>query len=453
MPQRNLLLIAYLFPPAGGITVQRALSLARYLPAHGFKVHVLQAANAPTPVVDKSLLGRIPPEVVIHRAFTPEPPFRLRHAVWGVLGDKQAGTQPSKPSAPPSGPKQWAKNIIKRVLCPEPEILWVPFAIRKARRIVRKHQIDAVMVTAPPFSAFLAGVALKREFPHLALISDFRDEWLDFYLNESDYQSGEYTRRRATEIEHEVIEASDRVVAVTHSTLATIRRRYPAQPASKFVCVENGFDPIQFEGFQPRPHHTGKVVITHVGTATNASTPRFFLDAVESLPQDLRARLEIRFVGRIANAERLVFENRTADIRCLGFMPQPEATRYMEETDYLLMTMTNPISMPGKCYEYLATGKPVLAITPRGSEVDLLVRGQNLGFCAEPSDPAGLAEMLSEAIRAADSRDTRFRHISQVASHYTRPALVAQYGVVIQEALAAGPGQPSRAIEAAEVSA
>ena len=94
-------------------------------------------------------------------------------------------------------------GLVRRVLSPEPEVLWVPFALRKARRIVRRHGIEVVLVTAPPFSAFLVGNALKREFPYLTLVSDFRDEWLKFYLGTFDFQKGDYTRRRAAEIERE----------------------------------------------------------------------------------------------------------------------------------------------------------------------------------------------------------------------------------------------------------
>ena len=39
----KILLISYLFPPVGGIGVQRALSLAKYLPQSGFEVYVLKA--------------------------------------------------------------------------------------------------------------------------------------------------------------------------------------------------------------------------------------------------------------------------------------------------------------------------------------------------------------------------------------------------------------------------
>src|ERR1044072_788088 len=75
--KQKLLIISYLFPPAGGIAVQRALSLAKYLPGCGFDVHVLSARNAAGPVSDPDLLRQVPVEVTLHSAFTPEIPFAI----------------------------------------------------------------------------------------------------------------------------------------------------------------------------------------------------------------------------------------------------------------------------------------------------------------------------------------------------------------------------------------
>ncbi len=85
-------------------------------------------------------------------------------------------------------------RIAQRILCPEPEVLWVPFATRAARRIIKEHRIDCVLVTAPPFSAFLIGNALKAENPDLTYVADFRDEWLTFYINNNDFQNTAHTR-------------------------------------------------------------------------------------------------------------------------------------------------------------------------------------------------------------------------------------------------------------------
>jgi hypothetical protein len=232
----RILLISYLFPPAGGIGVQRALSLARYLPDCGFEVHVLSAANAAAPVRDPALCQRIPNSVRQHHAFTPEIPFWIRHTIWNYLsrGSRQAkgASGPSKHVNSNSQPasasvKSFATRAIRRMLSPEPEVLWAPFAIHRAKQVVRKYGIDVVMVTAPPFSSFLVGNALRKSFPRLKYVADFRDEWISFYLKDFEFQSSDYTRQKAITIERQTIEAADLVVAVAQTSLKEIKSRYP----------------------------------------------------------------------------------------------------------------------------------------------------------------------------------------------------------------------------------
>jgi len=234
-------------------------------------------------------------------------------------------------------------------------VLWVPFALRKARRIVRQNGIDAVLVTAPPFSAFLVGNALKREFPALKLISDFRDSWLQFYSATFDFQQSDHIRRRSAEIERETVERSDYVVTVTHSIRTELRTRYPEQPDEKFVFIPNGYDPEVFDKFQPRRHGGEKIVITHLGTVYAASSPGPFLDALAAMPEQIRSAFEVRFVGRVTEPERRRIEAYGSLVRMQGFMPQAEALRQLEETDYALVVMTDAASLTGKLLEYLAT--------------------------------------------------------------------------------------------------
>src|ERR1044072_2841450 len=94
MSRPRILLISYLFPPMGGIGVQRALSIARYLPDMGFELHVLRAPNAAGPVMDPALSKLVPDAVQLHGAFTPEVPFALRQKAWQWLNRGK-----SKPAA------------------------------------------------------------------------------------------------------------------------------------------------------------------------------------------------------------------------------------------------------------------------------------------------------------------------------------------------------------------
>ena len=160
LPDSKILLISYLFPPVGGIGVQRALSLAKYLPQSGFEVHILKATNAGGPVYDPDLVRQIPASVRVHEAFTPEIPFAIRQKLWARLTagkTKAAGPAQAMPERQGFSLKKLMTGTARRIMNPEPEILWVPFALRKARQIVRRHGIGYVMVTVPPFSALVVG--------------------------------------------------------------------------------------------------------------------------------------------------------------------------------------------------------------------------------------------------------------------------------------------------------
>jgi glycosyltransferase involved in cell wall biosynthesis len=446
-PKLRILLISYLFPPAGGIGVQRALSLARYLPQCGFEVHVLSAANAAAPVRDPALCQRIPEKVKQHHAFTPEIPFWVRHTIWNYLSRDTSATKGVRQAQNTNavfsdqqrsaGVKSFATRAIRRILSPEPEVLWAPFAIRRAKQVVRKHGIDVVMVTAPPFSSFLVGNALKRSFPSLKYVADFRDEWISFYLKDFEFQSSDYTRQKAIAIERQTIESADLVVAVAQTSLQEIKSRYPDQPASKFACIANGFDPEAFSGLVPRRNQEKKLIVTHVGTAYKTASPQYYLDAVDALSEELRSQIETRFVGRITAAERQQFEGRKSNNQLLGFMPQHQALRYMEETDCLLLTMTNNISLPGKLYEYLAARKPIIALSPIGGEVDTFLKATGAGWCVDYRDQDAIQRLLRDLCRQkhAQGELLYFGPGDNTVEQYARPHLVKKYASIISRLL------------------
>jgi glycosyltransferase involved in cell wall biosynthesis len=431
--KRKILLISYLFPPAGGVSVQRILSFAKYLPGLGYETHVLTAKNPSTPTIDASLLKLVPAEVRVHRTLTPEVPYGLKQKAWKLIspgGKAEKAAVPQTAGKPATGWRAAAARQLRKVFCPDPEVVWAPSAIRRARQLVEREGIQVVLVTAPPFSSFLIGNSLKRRFPHLKLVSDFRDEWLEFYLKAFQFQQGDYIMRRAAAIERDTVELSDLVLSVTPSIVKQLQDRYPEQPADKFANLPNGYDPDVFRTFQPRRHEGGQVVVTHVGTVYGASSPRYYLDGLDRLPDGLRSRFETRFVGRITPEERPQLDGRKSVVKILGFMSQADAFREMERTDYLLVTITDAGSLTGKLFEYLATGKPILAFAPKGGELERLLLESGAGWCADPADRDAIDRMLRRAAEEAGTgggRDNR-----EAIRRYERPRLTAELSRFIE---------------------
>lgn len=159
----NVLLVSYSFPPAGGVGVLRAASLARYFPAEGIRLDVLTARNASAVGADAALLEEIPAEVRVYRTVTLDLPFGLKKWIKKLI----AGRKSSKVAAA-TGPAV-RPNLLKRalqdVLLPDPQVTWLPVLTRAARRIVRQRDIDLVLVTVPPFSSTRLIERLRKEFP------------------------------------------------------------------------------------------------------------------------------------------------------------------------------------------------------------------------------------------------------------------------------------------------
>ena len=427
----KLLIISYLFPPAGGIAVQRALSFTKYLSRMGFDVHVLSAGTAGAPVLDPGLLRHISPEVTLHRAFAPTVPFALREKIWKMLsrhGKAGEGRVTSKSGARPSS---GVMDLVKQVICPDPEIVWVPFAFRKASKIVKQYGIEVVFVTAPPFSAFLTGNALKRRFPNLRLVSDFRDDWVGFYLQEFSALNNETTVRRSKRMERTTVEASDLVIVVTQAMLALYRKRYSDLPASKFAVIANGYDPESFA--DPGSHHGGsKIVFTFAGTVYRASSPRTYLEAIEKLPDTIREQVETRFFGRVAESERQLLESTREQVELAGFLPQEEALARLRESDYLLLIMTDPTASTGKLFEYIATGRPILALAPTHGEIASILRQTETGWCVDPNDTVAIAVTIEMLVGRARSEETFSPNWEQVHK-YARPRLAEQLAERIRQ--------------------
>lgn len=129
--------------------------------------------------------------------------------------------------------------------------------------------------------------------------------------------------------------------------------------------------------------------------------------------------------------------NRKSHIVEHGFVPQSQAVDAMAEADILLLTMTDPSFTSGKIYDYLATGKPILAISPKGGEVDDVLRETGAGWLADPNEPGSIRGALLEILALRDSGHLASRSNPDRIARYARPSLVASFAGSLHALLAA----------------
>jgi hypothetical protein len=429
--KHRVLIITYLFPPSGGIGPPRYVAYCRHLRAHGCEVSVLTAKNPNTPLYDPGLLKKVPPETKVFRVFNPDVPYAFRDKIWQRLGGgKGSAAGSAAASAPPGLAKRLVKDAIQRIFNPDVQKFWVPFVLRAARKIIREQQIDVVILNTPPFSLHAIIPPLKRDFPKLKWITEVRDDWLGYYLDNFDSAKTDAKHELAVRLEGAGMRASDYVVAVTPAQRDMIRNRYKDQPAGKFLCVSNGYDADLYEGFQPRRTDPSRMVITYYGSLYSHAVydPSRFLDAVDSLPDEVRASIDLRFVGRIASDAERFLEDRKFKISKLGFFPRAEGVRRLEESDYLLLIVNDATAHAGKLFDYLGSGLPILAVTPEHGEIAKVMREVCAGQVADSGDTNAMRTMLLEAWRRWKGEPNNFPEPNRSAAQaFERKNLVAQF--------------------------
>jgi glycosyltransferase involved in cell wall biosynthesis len=414
---RRVLLIAYQFPPVGGAGVQRAAKFTKYLPEHGWDVSVLTVSNPSVPLSDNSLLSDIPPQTVIRRAKTLEPDYRMKQSVSGSTGT--GGKQRLL-----SRIKQSIRKVAMLLLQPDPNILWAPQAIRQGKQLLREIPHDAILVTGPPFSSFLVGASLSRK-TKLPLILDYRDEWTisnRYWENKSRNPLADRFQRY---LQKRVLRQASMVIATTQRSAEALSKE--TQAAGRGIpvrCLYNGFDAD--DGFvqpsrAPKPSDA-KFRLSHVGTLWNLTTVRPLVEAIEQLSKsqpDLSAQLEVEMVGRCTEQE-LATLNRLQGLPCTflrrEYVDHTAAVEVMVNADELCLLLSDVPGaervMPGKTFEYLATGRPVLAIAPPGEMRDVL---HGFAGVAEfsPQDVDGIRAHLARRISARATGEHHSRDVSR----------------------------------------
>jgi glycosyltransferase involved in cell wall biosynthesis len=413
----------------------RAASLARYWPDAGIRLDVLTTRNPAAVGNDAGLLKDIPRDVTVHRTLTLDLPFGVKKAIKRfVTRSKPADAKPSA-SSPPAKPGL-LKRILDNILLPDPQVTWYPILERAALRIVRERKIDVVVITVPTFSNLLIVKSLRKSFPELPIVLDFRDEWIatSFDLVSFSFTSGDRARRFAEKTEAAAVTNATAVVAVTEAARQVIRSRYPKEPDSKFQLVPNGFDATRLPRAEAAPPRTDdKVILTHVGTIYPSTAPTPLVEAIRLLPDDVRSRLKLRFVGHIEEPrfrEALLQLGEMVELH--GYMPQRQALAAMNETDYVLLLNHDPLNVGSKFYDYAGGGKPILgAVHPEG-ETRRLLDQMRAGWWAGIEDVDGIRKLLLDAVTRGDSLHEEFQPDKAKIAQYERKVLAARYAQLLR---------------------
>ncbi|GEL95169.1 glycosyltransferase [Cellulomonas composti] len=356
----HLLYLAWGFPPSRAGGVYRALATVNAFASAGWDVTVVTAQRETFERftgADPSLEDRVAPGVEVVRI-----PFE-----WPAQETDIRRYSRLRATLPPV----WSRLRRRRdtVSFPEPSYgPWRRPLTAAAQAVHERHPVDLTVATANPHVTFAAAHALHRS-SGVPFVMDYRDAWrLDVF-------TGAVTavpRSRVGRWESRLVAAAHEVWFVNEPLRAWHAEQYPSAAARMHV-VENGWDPDLLTLPVPRTPHEGPGLrFAYLGTVT----PKVPLD---ELLAGWQLALERGLVpagstltlgghlgyfavpqGRLAEA---LADAAGSGVRYAGPVAKAEVSAFYAAADVLVLALgSGRYVTSGKVYEYVAAGRPVVAV-------------------------------------------------------------------------------------------
>lgn len=361
--KKKVLVIAYYWPPSGGAGVQRWLKLTKYLCKLGHEVHVLTVdpKQASYFAVDESLRQDIHPDVKVHLSDSFEP----INIYSKFVGKKNVPTAGYSNVDEQHWKQKLVSGIRSHLFIPDPRVGWKNHAVKKALDIINNENIHNVITTSPPHSTQLIGLKLKKKLKEkLNWIVDFRDPWTDIYYYPL-LQHSKISHQINLSLERKVIEQSDHIITVGEGFKSSFLSKTNKVKPTKFEIISNAFDPDDFRMKDEVKPEKDVFLASYIGTVSDTYEPEIFFEALGQLANDFPdAPIRFKATGVVSDRLQHFIKNKLGNKASFHDpVPHEEAVHAMLKSHVLLL-ITPGIegTIPGKTFEYLASGRRIVSV-------------------------------------------------------------------------------------------
>lgn len=397
MPRlKQVLIIAHIFPPVGGSGVQRTLKFVKYLRNFGWEPIVVTVGKTNYPLIDTTLENEIPDGLriiridedykinseIINEIYTLFEYMKIDNGLLDTFKEKIV-------------------ENINYIQTPDVFILWANNVLKQIHDYIDISEIDLIYTTSGPYSDHIIGYHLKQQFQK-PWVADFRDEWTNNPYYSPDKKDWFY--KINYELEEKVVHAADKIITVTPKTAENYKRIFKVNH-NKVITITNGYDEEDFTHIDISNHRRNdKFTIIHNGLFYSIRNPITFLKALNNLiKKNLidRSKVKVQFSWSENYQEWIHYINEFQlenIVEFFGYISHQESLKLATNANLLLLIVgpgeKNKATYPGKLFEYLRLGKPILSLSPVGSEVENLIKEFNRGYNVDFNDIDNIEKCL-----------------------------------------------------------
>lgn len=395
---KKVLFISTSFYPDPFVGSVRVKEFSKWLPDYGWKPYVL-SKNYGFKVTKEDFEKNVSPEV-------------------SVIYLNSAPTQSSTGAEPRFREKikALASRFLGRfILSPDPSVIFWRSVISGIFKIVKDVEPDLVITTGPPQSIHLVGIEIKRMFPDVAWISDFRD----VYRVGGSYRTGvlgAFKHWRSLRWEIKTYMESDGIVCAIPEHIRWIRRLTPSA-SHKAKLITNGA-PAEFfdKSIRVGTRCSSEYYKVSVVGFSQCIESLYLSEAIAKVNGGVM-RIDLFFVGIEPSNKRQIVRALPNNSFFLGPVSHDKAVAEIMGSDILVALLSKERSrqfnLTSKLFEYCATGRPVLVVNPTRPDRRLFGKLPGVWMVNEAS-----SEKIHSTIK--EILDTKGRDYQERVSYFER---------------------------------
>ena len=384
--KKKVLFISYFWPPSGKASLHWPLDVIRHLPKDEIEPIILTIDEDTFSQKDESLLRKVDPNWVVLKSKALEP-FNIYRKFIGKKKEEKLVASESMTIENKNLPHRISLWIRLNLFIPDARIGWHFTAVPKGKEFLAKNKVDAIVSIGPPHSSHLIGLRLSKAFsiPHIPVLMD---PWVDiiYYKN---LKRSTLTKRIDNHFEKSVLSNARQVVFVTKSTEEDYLNKYSFLKGKTNVLYW-GYDEDDFKDAKVEKIRRDEKIIVHAGNLFAYQNPKNLWKQLK-IEIDNGNKYKIRFIGTVNqlildSIKEAGLENHAEYV---GFLPYREMVRQILEADMLLVCASEPRHVPGKLFESLRSGNPIIAFGDNNEEVKNIIQESNAGMMFSYSENVG----------------------------------------------------------------
>ena len=394
--RKKALIITYYWPPAGGPGVQRWLKFVKYLPEFNIEPVVYYPSNPNYPLLDESLISEIPENITLLKQPISEP-YKL-----ASIFSKQSKTI-SKGIIPSEKKQSFIEKLMLYVrgnfFIPDARKKWVKPSVRYLSTYIQDYDIETIITTGPPHSLHLIGLQLQKELG-VKWLADFRDPWTTIGYHKQ-LKLTRSSQKKHKDLEQTVLNRADHIIVTSNNT----KKEFQQITKQPITVITNGYDVENVN-----PSVLDKMFsIAHIGSLLSKRNPEVLWQVLQELineNSDFASAFKLNLVGAVSTSVLKSIEDYglTTYLNNLGYVPHSQSIEFQKKSQVLLLieidSEDTKAIIPGKLFEYMVSERPIVAIGPKNSDVEIILKETNTGKYLNYNDYDALKEIITSHFEA-----------------------------------------------------